>query len=300
MSSREELVKNYFRMGLNYNELVSVLATEHNERMSVRHLKRLLRRYGLHRRKTYTNLQTAIDFITYELQHSGRQNGYRWMHLKCIQNGLTLRRETVRMILSELDPTGVQLRTRHRFIRRRYTANGPNFVWHMDGYDKLKPYGIAIHGSIDGFSRKIIWLRASFTNNDPRVIGGYYIRAVTGLDGCPARIRADHGTENGHVEVFQKLIRHNADACFLYGKSQLNQRIESWWGMLRKECGQFWMDLFELLKDDGLYCGDWLDINLMQVCFMKIIQVQKMPMIYCISQLLQLFVNRIIAKTIKK
>lgn len=28
---------------------------------------------------------------------------------------------------------------------------GPDFVWHLDGYDKLKPYGFAIHGCIDGY-----------------------------------------------------------------------------------------------------------------------------------------------------
>lgn len=28
---------------------------------------------------------------------------------------------------------------------------GPNYVWHLDGYDKLKPYGFAIHACIDGF-----------------------------------------------------------------------------------------------------------------------------------------------------
>ena len=27
---------------------------------------------------------------------------------------------------------------------------GPNYVWHCDGYDKLKPYGFAIHGCMDG------------------------------------------------------------------------------------------------------------------------------------------------------
>ena len=27
---------------------------------------------------------------------------------------------------------------------------GPNYLWHMDGNDKLKPYGFSIHGCIDG------------------------------------------------------------------------------------------------------------------------------------------------------
>ena len=29
----------------------------------------------------------------------------------------------------------------------------------MDGNDKLKPYGISIHGCIDGYSRKVLWLQ---------------------------------------------------------------------------------------------------------------------------------------------
>ena len=28
---------------------------------------------------------------------------------------------------------------------------GPDFVWHLDRYDKLKPYGFVIHGCIDGY-----------------------------------------------------------------------------------------------------------------------------------------------------
>ena len=48
---------------------------------------------------------------------------------------------------------------------------GPNFLWHLDGYDKLKQFGFAIHGCIDGFSRFIIWLESASTNNDPKVTG---------------------------------------------------------------------------------------------------------------------------------
>lgn len=48
----------------------------------------------------------------------------------------------------------------------------------MDAYDKLTPYGIAISGCIDGFSRKIIWLRVGRTASNPKVIAGYYIQAV--------------------------------------------------------------------------------------------------------------------------
>ena len=30
------------------------------------------------------------------------------------------------------------------------TMQGPNFLWHIDGNDKLITYGFAIHGCIDG------------------------------------------------------------------------------------------------------------------------------------------------------
>ena len=34
-----------------------------------------------------------------------------------------------------------------------YSFQGPNYPWHIDGYDKLKAYGFAIHGCIDGWGR---------------------------------------------------------------------------------------------------------------------------------------------------
>jgi len=55
--------------------------------------------------------------------------------------------------MKTIDPGGVSLQKAHRLKRRKYRANGPNYVWHVDGYDKLKPYGFCIHGSIDGYSR---------------------------------------------------------------------------------------------------------------------------------------------------
>jgi hypothetical protein len=42
--------------------------------------------------------------------------------------------------------------TRKRLKRRIYCC--PNYLWHFDAYDKLKPYGICIHGCIDGFCSK--------------------------------------------------------------------------------------------------------------------------------------------------
>ena len=56
-------------------------------------------------------------------------------------------------------------------------------MWHLDGYDKLKPFGFPIHGAIDGYSRRILRLRVMCTNNDPQVIAGFYIQCIKQIGG---------------------------------------------------------------------------------------------------------------------
>ena len=73
---------------------------------------------------------------------------------------------------------GVARRSKHRLKRRKYINCGPNYVWHIDGNDKLKLFGFCIHAGINGFSRKILWLKVSYTNNDPLVFCYYYLDAI--------------------------------------------------------------------------------------------------------------------------
>lgn len=51
-----------------------------------------------------------------------------------------------------IDPEGVERRKRRRLKRRRYSNPGPNFLWHVDGWDKLALFGFFIHEAVDGFS----------------------------------------------------------------------------------------------------------------------------------------------------
>ena len=110
------------------------------------------------------------EVVSEEIRGSGSYLGYRWLwsHLKT--SGLLVRREDVRLALHELDPENVSKRRRHRLQRRKYRNPGPNYVWHIDGHDKLKPYGLSIHGCIDGYFRRIIWLEVASTNKVPELI----------------------------------------------------------------------------------------------------------------------------------
>jgi hypothetical protein len=87
------------------------------------------------------------------------------------------------MLAAVTDPNGVRARRAKRLQRRVYRTKGSDYIWHVDGYDKLKPFGFAIHGCIDGFSRRIMWLQVSSTNNNPRVIGGYFLQCVQVIHG---------------------------------------------------------------------------------------------------------------------
>jgi hypothetical protein len=125
-------------------------------------------------------------------------------------------------IMKAIDTNGVEMRKAHRLKRRFYCAKGPNNIWHLDGYDKLKPFGFCIHGAVDGFSRKIIWLEVSDTNNDPKLIAIYYLEFFRNE-------ATDHFAGSRRVIV---------------GRSTSNQRIERWWGTLLQQGIQWWINFF--------------------------------------------------------
>ena len=105
-----------------------------------------------------------------------------------MSSGIQYSKEAVRIALNVLDPEGVSRRKSHRLKRRKYRNKGPNHVWHVDGNDKLKPFGFYVHGCIDGFSRKIIWLHVANTNKDPAVIAYYFLKEVEVINGTATKL----------------------------------------------------------------------------------------------------------------
>ncbi|KAK3742548.1 hypothetical protein QZH41_017038 [Actinostola sp. cb2023] len=80
------------------------------------------------------------------------------MHDRITRHQVHVPRFLVARLMKKIDPDGVKDRKARRLSRRNYVSMGPNFCWHLDGYDKLKPYGYPIHGCICGYSRRILWL----------------------------------------------------------------------------------------------------------------------------------------------
>ena len=257
---RDNLIRSYFNQGYSYKNIADMLLHVHAISVSVSHLKRLLKRMGLRRRVACTRhqLERVVIAIQQELQGSGRFLGYKSLWRRLCNKGILVPRDVVRHALLQLDPQGVAERKRRRLRRRKYINPGPDYLWHVDGYNKLKPFGFAIHGAIDGYSRKIIWLEVGPSNNNPIVVAAYYLQALCQMKRVPRIVRCDLGTENIHLARLQPYFRHGDDDqqnvvnSFLYGKSTANQRIEAWWGILRRQGAEHWISLFKDMRDGGL------------------------------------------------
>ena len=199
----DQIVKDYFKKGYSYIEILEYLKTCHGKTMSLSTLKRYFKsenyfRRPLHgRRATYDEVK---EVVSEEIRGSGSNLGYRrvWSHLKT--SGLLARREDVRLALQELDSENVSKRRRHRLQRKKYRNPLPNYIWHIDGHNKHKPYGLSIHGCIDGYSRRIIWLEVASTNKVPELIAKYYLDALKQILGKPKIVKADNGTEHSIIE----------------------------------------------------------------------------------------------------
>ncbi|KAK6993193.1 hypothetical protein R3P38DRAFT_2800929 [Favolaschia claudopus] len=100
--------------------------------------------------------------------------------------------------LWRVDAIGVLIRWHGVIKRRVYKVRGANALWHMDGNEKLRPWGFYVHGCVDGHSRLIIYL-ACCNNKRSKTVEALFMHAVS-IYGWPSRMRGDWGKENNGVE----------------------------------------------------------------------------------------------------
>ncbi len=278
--TRDEIISHYFALGYTAVYIHYFLTHRHGIFLSLRHVRRLQWRLGLYSSRRSSNIHDVVAALREELAGSGRLLGYRlmWRRLNNV-HGLRVSQNVTRLLLGIMDPVGVELRKRRRLNRRQYRCKGPNQVWHIDGMDKLKQFGFAVHACIDGYSRKILWLKVGRSNNNPAVIGGFYLATVKQHSCVPRIVRSDRGTENCLVRSLQISLRmtHNDSmsgfCSFRYGKSTTNQRIESFWCQLRRMVTQFWMNFFKDMRDSGAFDNsNPIHIECIRFCFTHILQ----------------------------
>ena len=281
----DSLITEYFHAGFAYLEIIELLKSVHGYEISLSTLKRRLNEKNLRRRplsEVRSSEQEVREAVRQELIGSGSRVGYRRVYQELKRKGLIVRKHDVRLLLKELDPEGVMLRKRRRLHRRKYQNPGPSFTWHIDGYDKLKYYGFSIHGCIDGFSRKLLWLNVSASNKDPNVVAKFYLDTVHEIGGTPLYLNADDGTEHAIIEpmhIYLSSLHGNFDdddeilKSFKITSSPKNQRIEAYWSSLRRDKIGWWKEFFEDMNDLGFYdASDFAVLECMRFCFIKLIR----------------------------
>ena len=103
----------------------------------------------------------------------------------------------------------------------------------LDGHDKLKgfqnsTFPLAIYGSIDTASRRIMRLRLWVTNSDPKIAGRWYLEYSYESMRLPSILRIDRGTETGVMATMHAYLRRNHGVMdptdtVVFGPSTANQ-----------------------------------------------------------------------------
>ena len=218
---------------------------------------------------TLEELQKQWDKCVKAIQEAlaeGTIRGYGhhllWAHLR--RSHIRVRIDDMREVIRLLDPANV----RHRRLgaktipRGEYICAGPDEVWSIDGYDKLKRWGINIYGAIDAYSRRLIWVYTGITNRTQVSVATQFCKAVQFHNKFPQIIRSDRGAETSILadiqydlavtDMYDKGISpvdENGETLdewplrkfYVYGTSTLNVRIESWWRQLRRGQTGNWM-----------------------------------------------------------
>lgn len=76
-------------------------------------------------------------------EYFDRNIGYRQMTQRFVNNHLlAVGQEIVRKLLKIIYPYGVELGAQHRLKNRQHWNRGPNNLWHIDGYLKLRSWSL--------------------------------------------------------------------------------------------------------------------------------------------------------------
>ena len=148
-------------------------------------------------------------------------------------------------------------------VSQKYRNPGRNYVWHIDGHEKPKPFCFSVYGCIDEFSRKLIWLDITPSNKVREIIWKYYLKTEKRLKVVPKRMKLDNGTGHSLIEPMHiylpSLNDNTGDALHSSSimSSSVNQRINS-------HCSKFvvgrpgwWKSFFQDIVNFGNTWSKW-------------------------------------------
>jgi hypothetical protein len=236
----------YFQVGLDDKDMLVDLKRQ-GYQIGPGTLVRLRLELGLKRRirspEEIEQAERVVQDLVQEGIQSGAIDGYgkQYLYLHFRQLGMNVARDRMFQVYRTLNPTGIERRNQDRQRRKgEYLVRGPNFIWSIDGHEKLKPYGFEIYACIDAYARYIVWVYVGISAGTAVSVGQQYLNAVRETGVIPHYIRSDCGKETSQLAYAHfRLSDANEpncpfEKCYMYGTSTANQRIESWWQQLSK------------------------------------------------------------------
>ena len=107
-----------------------------------------------------------------------------------------------------------------------------DWVHSLDGHDKLmgsqnSTFLLAVYGSTDTASRRLLWLRIWVSNSDPKLIARWYLEYLESRL-MPSILRLDKGSETGVMATMHAYLRGNHGGMnpsdtVIFGPSTSNQ-----------------------------------------------------------------------------
>ena len=145
---------------------------------------------------------------------------------------LTLYRDSLFSIVKQLDPEGLSHHMNDlNWKRGEYIVPGPNFIWSIDGHDKLSEWGFQIYGCIDAYSQNIVWMYVGISNHTAQSVLQQYLTTCSSLGFQPKIVQSDHGKETllcaevhfAFAHMMQEDPNFKVGDCWFYGTSTGNQ-----------------------------------------------------------------------------
>uniref|UniRef100_A0A1X7TV99 Integrase core domain-containing protein n=1 Tax=Amphimedon queenslandica TaxID=400682 RepID=A0A1X7TV99_AMPQE len=147
-----------------------------------------------------------------------------------ISRGYRVQQFRIRDSVRRVDMIGTAMQRLTVLSRRNYSVPRLS-LYHIDSNHKLIRWKLVIHGCIDGFSRRIIYLQVS-DNNRAETVLELFRDGVIRLS-C---VRGNRGGENVQLAEFMVQQREAGRGSFIFGRSVHNQRIERPWRDVFQGC----------------------------------------------------------------